>query len=595
MRHLLAPLIWKELRERRLFLVLGLVWMLLGTFWLLGYELTHRLRGPVASFHTTASVFGLLAGVLAAMRTARGETTDRTRGFSDSLPIPPPLRAAVRLAGGILVLAVPISVAALVLSLGLGTGIVEQAYPTARYYDADYLPMLERASLPRLAAFGFAWYVALMEIASASWFLLLATALGTVTRSESRAGYAAAALAAVTILLGSGREMFKADHPGAAAAMSVLVPASRTIIWGYGGPEGSWGDIDLGRGLGWTLPVSLLLQSLFAVWLVRRMSRLTDRRFEVEEGAAPSRVWIPRWLPLPTRGVALAWLAVRHALPMAIPGFVFAAAITLPQWIPRIPTVEIVDGQAIVMQPSGEGSPLFGDMLSQSNWFLAAIWGIVVGAGLFASEADSRVGEFWRTRPIGATGLFAVKFLVGLMVTLLVLDGPPIALAWDSPFWGDYYAMNWPHVATMVPLHATLFAVAVACTCLTRHAAIGGVLTFVLLIGASFVTTAVPALDPVDTYNNSRFTDRGMDPTGPEGPPEMMILPPGAVVPPGTALPPGVMLAEDVSLGMRIRNIVRLLPPTYPLVAGAMGLITLVSLGVGLWSLKRYRPVVAVA
>jgi len=605
MRHLLTPLIWKELRERRLFLSLGLVWTLLGIVYLLTYELGHRYRDPVASFHTTASLFGLLAGVLVAMRTARGETTDRTRGFSDGLPIPRPLRAAVRLAGGFCALAVPIAVGAFVLSLLLGAGIVEQAYPAARAAEPVYVPMLERASLSRPAAVGFAWYVAAIEIASASWLLLLATALGTLTRSESRAGYAGAALAAASLLFSDLRIMFDQEKIyGGAQWACALFPAARTILWGYGTETGDYADIDIGRGFGWTLPVNVLLQVAFALWLVRRMATLADWRSDAKEGAAPGRIWIPRLLPLPTRGVALAWLAVRHALPMAIPGILFAVAITGAEWIRNRPHVEMVNGEPVVV-PShfpGEGVALFGDLMSQSTWFLAAIWCVVVGAGLFASEADSRIGEFWRTRPIAPAGLFTMKFLAGLVVTLLVLDGPAIALSWNSPAWGNHNAMNWPHVAVMVPLHATLFAVAVACTCLTRHAAIGGVLTFVLVIATIIVTQAIPALDPLQTYNTSRFTDRFVGAVLAEGasPADYQSTPsdlkPEFVLPDGTVLPAETVFPEGFRLpaGTMIQNAVPLLPSTYPLLAGAMGLITALSLALGLWSLKRYRPVLAV-
>ncbi len=370
---------------------------------------------------------------------------------------------------------------------------------------------------------------------------------------------------AVTLLLSSAREFAQkpiataeAGAGSAAAWVCALIPPARTIIWGYGGESGNWGDIDLGRGFGWTLPVSVLLLLAGAWWVVRRLARLSPTgAWSGEKSKGTQRVWIPRWLPLPTRGVALGWLAVRHALPMAIPGIVFAAAFAALQndiepdmMAPVVtPTGETV----IVPAWSAEGSvAIFGDQLSQTTWFVAAIWCVVVGAGLFAGESDGRIGEFWRTRPIGPGGLFLTKFLVGLAVTLLVLDGPGVVLSWGSPNWGHYNAMNWPHLAVMVPLHATLFAVAVACTCVARHAAVGGVMTFVLLMLISPFTTAFPALDPIETYNRSGFTNRGSAAAA-------------------------------------------LLPATYPGLLIGLVLISAAAVVVGIVSLRRYRPVLSVS
>ena len=101
--------------------------MLGGTIYVIAYEATRQFRAPVASFYTTASMFGVFMPVFLAMRTALGELTDRTKAFSDALPISAQQRGWIRLAGGAAVLIVPILLGALLLSLCLGAGWLEQA------------------------------------------------------------------------------------------------------------------------------------------------------------------------------------------------------------------------------------------------------------------------------------------------------------------------------------------------------------------------------------------------------------------------------------------------------------------------------------
>ena len=115
--------------------------------------------------------------------------------------------------------------------------------------------------------------------------------------------------------------------------------------------------------------------------------------------------------------------------------------------------------------------------------FVALPWAVVVGAGIFASEIDWRIGEFWRTRPIATGQLFAVKFAAGLLAVLLVLDGSVIAATCFSRNWGrGNDSMSWAYIACFLPLHAALFALAVAWTCRLRQAVLGGMAAFATLI-----------------------------------------------------------------------------------------------------------------
>jgi hypothetical protein len=138
-------------------------------------------------------------------------------------------------------------------------------------------------------------------------------------------------------------------------------------------------------------------------------------------------------------------------------------------------------------------------------WVIGLLWATVVGAGIFSAEIDPRIGESWRAWPVPFWRMFAIKFLVGVLVVLLVLDGTTIAASWNSPNWGGYYTMNWSYIACILPLHAVMFAVAVGWTCLFRRPVLGGIATFISFMLTNIVFEWFSALrhfDPIDVYNN---------------------------------------------------------------------------------------------
>ena len=147
--------------------------------------------------------------------------------------------------------------------------------------------------------------------------------------------------------------------------------------------------------------------------------------------------------------------------------------------------------------------------------------------------------------------LFLVKFVVGLVVVLLVLDATIIAATWFSPIWGTDHSMNWAYIACFLPLHATMFAVAVAWTCILRRPVWGGmaaIATFALLNIALDWSAATRDFDPIQVYNHLGLASRT----------------PGSPV--------------DFTAH------------SYPLVAATMGLILLISVLIGWLALRRYDP-----
>jgi hypothetical protein len=147
----------------------------------------------------------------------------------------------------------------------------------------------------------------------------------------------------------------------------------------------------------------------------------------------------------------------------------------------------------------------YTDNMSSSTWFIGILWAVVVGAGVFSAELDSRLGEFWRTWPIAFWRFFTIKFFIGLLAVLLVLDGTTIAATWNSPNWGAYRCMNWLYIACIVPLHATMYAIAVAWVCLLRRPVLGGMAAVasvaMMTLGLEEWETT-RQFDPIYVYNN---------------------------------------------------------------------------------------------
>ena len=109
-----------------------------------------------------------------------------------------------------------------------------------------------------------------------------------------------------------------------------------------------------------------------------------------------------------------------------------------------------------------------------------------------------------------------------------------------------------PYIACVVPLHATMFAVAVAWGCVLRRAVLGGfaaIITFIVVITTLEWSSVTRQFDPIEVYN--RLNNMGpMDTHGP--------------------------------LNFAAHG--------YPVVASAMAVIIVASLVIGCRALNRYRP-----
>ncbi|MEO7402058.1 MAG: hypothetical protein ABIU95_00145, partial [Burkholderiales bacterium] len=512
------------------------LWMIGGTVYSIVYELTHRFRTPVANFHEIASLFALFAPIFIAMRTALGETTDHTKSFADGLPISAHKRGWLRLLSGAAVLVLPIVLGAVLLSGFLAFGWMEQApLRPLNFGLVGMVKVPQRHSIDALASIAMLWKVtAIVACSTCSLYAWLAL-LGTALHAESHAGFAGAAFAACWFIAGAERPVLEE----VATLVSVVAPQSMVINCSYQEANGSYGDLWLSQFVFWPLVVNCLVQLGVSAWFVSRYSRSLPRCAAGDLGQKAMHSW-RRWaLPLPTRTLALTWLTLRQSLPMCVPGLVLAFLISLY----RSPT----------------GGPYWGlvlraaDELPGSMWVVGLLWATVVGAGIFASEFDHRISEFWRTWPTSSWRFFAVKFLIGMATTLAVLDGSTIAATWTSP-WGYSERMSWPYIACIVPLHATMYSIAVAWACVLRRAVLGGmaaIVTFAIVLAALAWSSATRDLSPIEVYN--RLNNYGMGPLETHGP-------------------------LDFSAH------------GFPIVATAMGLIIVACVLIGRRALGRYRP-----
>jgi hypothetical protein len=429
-------LIWSELCQRRTQLGVCLLCMLGGAVYYIATTSAWE------AFSITAFIYGLFAAIFLAMRTALGESTDRTRSFSDGLPIAAGQRGWIRLAGGAVVLVVPIVAGAVLLLCWLGPGTA----------------ML--------------WCLTAVMAWSATTFYLILSLLGTTLRAESHLGYCGAALACLWFLgVNLGRAVASAGYPEIAVWTGALAPQSLDSYYFSRVTQGSVDDWSIMRALVVPLLANTVIQMVLAAMFVRRYGRLLPGgdAGSAKEGPAMKAVTRRSWrLRLSTRRRALVWLAWRQSLPMCLPGLGLACLLAALH-------IGADSGKQSLQQ--------YADSLVSSMAMVALPWAVVVGAGIFASEIDGRIGEFWRTRPISAGQLFGLKFAAGLLAVLLVLDGSVIAATWFSPNWGrGLKSMNWAYIACFLPLHAAMFALAVAWTCRLRQAVLGGMAAFATLI-----------------------------------------------------------------------------------------------------------------
>lgn len=481
--------VWKEWHERKWMFALASAWVLCGAVYAIVYELARGYHAPVASFFSACLLYGLFVPIFLAMRTSLGEVTQGTLAFTASLPVSLRQTAAVRMAAAVVTLIAPMFFGAVVMTVAVGTGFVEQM--PQRPHD-NYVPLPQRTPLSALAATGLLWRVTAVAAAQACTLLLVLAIIGARRKSETVVGLIGAPLAMMWVMapglrFGDRATSAWANWPGA------LLPQSLVINYGYGDEAGSYTDLDIAPWVWGPLAANLLVLVLLSLWFSRRYG---SRRFTMEASTRRRWHW-PRllaWLPnpIPGRLAALVWVDLRQAVPLAAAGLVLAVVMTLAE---------------ILLEQGGLHGGLMlsvAGRLPGSTWIIATLWAAVVAAGVFGLELQPRLEDFWRSRPISPTTWFWTKYVVGLLAVLIVLDGVTIAVSWGSPYADSNNRMSVAYVACMPLLHATIYSLTVLAVGLLRRPAIAAMAAVFAYFLATMVLDSFPGLrdlEPIQVYN----------------------------------------------------------------------------------------------
>ncbi|HET6328307.1 MAG TPA: hypothetical protein VFG04_26735 [Planctomycetaceae bacterium] len=492
----IRSLAWKEWRERRASLALATAWIVCGATYAIAYETVFHIRGPVSSLYVTCLLYGLFVAVFLAMRTSLGERTEGTLDFSSALPVTLRQAAGIRLAGAIITLAGPIFLGAALLSIVLLTGAIEQS-PARPPHDPNYLDFTNRASLSRMEAIGFTWKCASIAAAQGIELLLILAVIGARRRSEAHVGFIGAIVGFGWFVATGVRDSgfgSRIDWLGA------VLPQTLVIAWGYSTAEGHYSDLEFASRVWGPLCLNLLTLVGLSAWFTRRYAAA----FLSARPPSSWKIWRPpallSRLPLrwPGRVAALISFDLRQSVPLALAGLALAFFMAVAQLF-------ISWGPVSALQQDASVTAIACGRLPGSIWIVALLWSAVVGSGIFGAELQPGLGNFWRSRPISASSWFWVKFAVGLIAVLAVLDGTTIVVSWNSPYASGPDRMSWSYVTCMPLLHAMMYSLAVFGACKLRRPVLGAMCAVVPFFLLSFVLETFPttqAFDPSHVYNS---------------------------------------------------------------------------------------------
>ena len=383
----MRSLLWKQWRENQGYLAIFIAWMVLAVCNCIGYEVGYRFRATVGQFSGWALFYTICAAIFLAMRTAQNEQAAGTISFSASLPVSLRRIAAVRIAGAMATLAIPVLVAFALLSLAFASGLVEQAEPRG-VHAFPRLPERDTASL--LTALEQLGSVTAIAIFGGIELLLALSLFGCWLRSQAQVGLLGAVMG-LGSMIASGLFWYGGRNPVLQLAYGAVLPQSLAIQWGYGLEHGgSYTDHELAQyrwfALGLAIPLLVVLARLFVTQygqLRKTASTTRSKRFRF---VRPS-IWSHIPIRLPGRWSASIWLELRQSLPLVTFGLLFALLIAVA---------------TVVMEPQANYS--IGDStraeMPHAIAFVGMLWAAVVGSGLYSTELGAELGAFWRSRPI---------------------------------------------------------------------------------------------------------------------------------------------------------------------------------------------------
>ena len=381
------------------------------------------------------------------------------------------------------------------LALALASGLVEQVESRLPGY---LTPLEHLGSVTAIAILGG------VEL------LLVLSLLGCYLRSQAQLGLVGAVMAfgsLITLGIFSSLNQYR----WARVIFGALLPQSLVMPWGSEHERGGFYYTDHGlHGLfqyytdhevaqyRWSvMSLSLLMLALFGRLFVTRYgalrgtsTRAKPRRFRIAFPPILSRIPIR----LPGRLLAMIWLELRQAMPLAACGFLLAVLIA----IASVPLGLRFHDSSVTALPG-------------SLYIVGMLWPVVVGSGLYSADLGSGLGAFWRSRPISPDLWFWTKFVVGLAAVVGLLDGVTMLVSWKAPRAENPTLLSWAYVGCMPIIHALMYALAVLGTCWFRRPVIGGILAILGYNVLSVAITAFPMtsrLEPIDVFSELLSAER---------------------------------------------------------------------------------------
>jgi ABC-type transport system involved in multi-copper enzyme maturation permease subunit len=488
-----------EWSERRRLLVLGLCWMVYNFGYCLSYEFEYRTRALVASYYSGCMFYVWVASLLLSMSTATGEYSQRTLRFTASLPVSLSHAAWARLIAMWGCLVIPITINAMIATLVLGSGLIEQAgIRPENYGDQGYLSLPDRPSISKVDAIIFLWTTMAIATGSGLFLSTIISLFGTFCRREGTVGFIGVILILISLQFTSIRfDLDRGEYFFVSRWIGSVLPESMAIQWSYGERDGSsFEDLELAPLIVAPLAINLVM----TLGLATLFSWRYGRRSEATAIAKQRWWWMPRLprltsrLPIrwPGRIAALTWLDLRQSVPLCLSGLIIAGIFTL------------LGLRSSHAYPTLEGR--FIKQLPESTWFIGLIWASIVAVGVFGAEIKPGLAEFWRSRPIAPRTWFWTKFVIGLLALVTALDLLPALALWKIGYRPEpntgYLGMGLKASLYCTPLlHAQVYSLTVAAICLLRRSIPAAILGLVLAFGTDRLLESVPTFPRLSTID----------------------------------------------------------------------------------------------
>jgi hypothetical protein len=448
-------LIWKEWHEHKWKLV-----SIVAVFWgtsaipLLAFHHRDMFAGAAALLFICSVPMAVFVG----LSVASNERSRGTLAFAQALPIPLWRLALVKMLLGFMALFVPI-----LLTVGLFY-VSRWAFTLA---GVDISRAIEQANTGLITG---NWYAdsLLFGVTIATSIFIWSAATGVNRKDEVSAGAVALAVMVgwYVVLFALGQLLFPWG-----VEQGTTDDAAFRLLAGFGFSTAPAGFVPAYAMVQnefvpvWVVIVTAIATHLaLANWYIGRFGRIEDIGVRSPR-TATSVADRAGWLGAPRRSAisAIAWKQARESGALVLAGLAGVAGVTAIFFFE--------DPVLYLSRPER-----FASVLAAVMSALGSCIALVVGIGVCLNDVSPQLSTFWKSRPINPDMYFWCKFVTGLIVLLAALYGPLVVLVWvllPNPAW---FLFN-PDTLIILPLHASLFAAAVAMICLVRHAVYAAILS----------------------------------------------------------------------------------------------------------------------